>query len=132
MSPLRAALGALILASLLAGCGSPAATVRRQTVEGLTIALEEPSGPVVLDQATFTITLTDAGGKPVDGADVYIDMTMATMRMGTNRPVATAAGNGTYRAQGTYDMAGDWQITVHAAVGGKDHAATFASNVAEK
>jgi hypothetical protein len=127
----------LLLALLLAGCGvpgasAPATTVRQQTVEGLTISLEEPAGPVVLDQAAFIITLTDAGGKPVDGADVYLDMSMAAMKMGTNKPVASAAGNGTYRAQGTFDMAGDWTITVHATVDGKDHAATFDSKVAEK
>jgi nitrogen fixation protein FixH len=124
-----------LLAALLAACGgagAPATTIRQQAVDGLTIALEEPSGPVVLDQATFTVTLTDAGGKPVDGADVYLDMSMAAMKMGTNKPVASPAGNGVYRALGTFDMAGDWTITVHAAVGGKDHAATFDSKVAEK
>ena len=68
----------------------------------------------------------------MDGADVYIDMTMTAMKMGTNKPVASAAGNGVYRTQGTFDMAGDWTITVHATVAGKEHAATFDSKVAEK
>ena len=125
---------ALLVALLLAGCGAqgPGTTVRQQTVDGLTIVLEEPTGPVVLDQATFTVRLADAAGKPVNDADVYIEMAMATMKMGTNKPVASAAGNGTYRALGTFDMAGDWALIVHATVGGKDHAATFASKVAEK
>ncbi|MBC8075858.1 MAG: FixH family protein [Chloroflexales bacterium] len=143
MFRLRAIVVALLLALLLAGCGTqgqgattsapaPNTSVRQQTVGGLTIALEAPAAPALLDQASFLITLTDAGGKPVNGADVYIDMTMATMKMGTNKPVASAAGNGTYRAQGTFDMAGDWTITVHATVAGKEHAATFDSQVAEQ
>lgn len=143
MFRLRAVAATLLLALLLAGCGAqgqgatastpaPNTSVRTQTVGGLTIALEAPAVPALLDQASFLITLTDTSGEPVNGADVYLDMSMAAMKMGTNKPVASAAGNGTYRAQGTFDMAGDWTITVHALVAGKEHAATFDSQVAEK
>ena len=119
----------------LTGCGSTDAAsgnIQTKTVDGLTIALEAPPAPKLLDQATFTITLTDATGKPIDGADVYVEMVMTTMPMGSNKPVANAAGSGKYTAQGTFDMTGDWNLTVHANVQGKDHAALFTSKVEAK
>jgi hypothetical protein len=129
LSPLIYCLALLILV----GCGSPVvdpnATVQTQTVDGLNIGLEAPKAPKLLDQAGFVVTLTDAGGQPVDGADVYLELSMPAMPMGTNKPVASAEGNGRYRAQGVFDMLGEWDVIVHATVDGKEHAATFKSMV---
>jgi len=115
-----------------AGAVDPAADVQTQTVDGLLIALEGPKEPKLLDTASFLITLTDAAGKPVEGADVYIELLMPSMPMGTNKPVASPEGPGKYRAQGVFDMTGDWHVTVHATVAGKDHVAQFISKVGEK
>jgi hypothetical protein len=122
------------LAGLLAGCGGADSTanVQRATVDGLTIALEAPAAPTVLDQAGFVITLTDASGAPVDGADVYLELGMDGMPMGSNTPIATGEGKGVYRAQSVFDMAGAWSMTVNVSLNGKDYAATFATNVAEQ
>lgn len=143
-------IGVVCFVLLLAACGNSASdhgvhtavpadaaipagsSVQTQTIDGLTIALEAPSEPKLLDAASFLITLTDSAGKPVEGADVYLDLLMTTMPMGTNKPVASPEGPGKYRAQGVFDMAGEWDITVHATVAGKDHAAKFTSTVAEK
>jgi nitrogen fixation protein FixH len=119
------------LALTLAGCGSAAgaggedANTQTATVDGLTIALEAPATPAVLEQAAFLIRLSDAEGQPVDGADVYLDLTMPAMPMGVNKPIAEPQGGGVYRAQGIFDMAGDWKLTVVAEVAGKEHRATF-------
>lgn len=123
-----------VWALLLVGCGTSAmqAPTQRQTVDDLTIALAAPPQPVVNQQAVFVVTLTDAAGKPVDGADVYLDLSMGTMAMGSNTPIATAEGNGRYRAQSALDMAGDWTFTVHATVNNKDYEATFRSAVSEQ
>jgi hypothetical protein len=121
---------------LLTGCGTQNVNsnidVQTKTVDGLVIALEAPKVTKLLDTASFLITLTDATGKPVEGADVYLELLMPAMPMGTNKPVATVEGPGKYRAQGVFDMIGDWQVTVHANVEGKDHAAMFISKVEEK
>jgi nitrogen fixation protein FixH len=119
---------------LLSACGvadTANANTQRATVDGLTIALEAPADPQVNQGAEFRIVLNDAEGNPVDGADVYLELTMPAMAMGTNQPIATAQGNGVYTAQGVFDMAGAWEITVHADVEGKAHQATFASDVDE-
>ncbi len=143
-------IGLICFALLLAACGNSAAnqsaqtvapangtvsagaSVQSQTIDGLTISLEAPSEPKLLDAANFVITLTDSAGKPVEGADVYLDLLMTTMPMGTNKPVASPEGPGKYRAQGVFDMTGEWDITVHVTVAGKEHAAKFTSTVAEK
>jgi hypothetical protein len=122
------------LSMVLAGCSGAAATtnIQHATVDGLTIALEAPSAPTVLDQAGFVITLTDASGAPVDEADVYLDLGMDGMPMGSNTPIATGEGNGVYRAQSVFDMAGSWSMTVNVSLNDKEYAATFATEVAEQ
>ncbi|MEI8165657.1 MAG: FixH family protein [Chloroflexales bacterium] len=122
----------LVLAALTA-CGTPTPAPARftQTVDGLTISLEATASPKLNTNEYFTVTLTDAQGKPVDGADVYLDLTMLTMPMGTNRPVAEAQGQGRYLAASAYTMLGEWQITVFAKVAGVAHQAIFKLTVAE-
>ena len=67
-------------------------------------------GPAQVD-----VTLRDAGGRAIDGADVQLrgDMTHAGMR-----PVLTtmeSVGDGLYRASDfEFTMAGDWVLTVEA------------------
>jgi nitrogen fixation protein FixH len=97
------------LALTLAGCGSAAGAG---------------------GEAAILIRLSDAEGQPVDGADVYLDLTMPAMPMGVNKPIAEPQGGGVYRAQGIFDMAGDWKLTVVAEVAGKEHRATFDAAVA--
>lgn len=120
----------VLLAGLLVGCGASAAPAQLQTIDGLTIALNAPPEPELLDAAEFVVTLT-RDGQPVDDADVYLDLTMPAMPMGANQPIAVGEGQGRYRANSVFDMAGDWQITVHATVDGQEYAATFEAMVAE-
>lgn len=124
---------AIGVALLLAGCGQSGttATTQQVVVDGLTIALDTPTAPAVLEEAAFRITLTDSAGTPVEGAEVDLEMTMTKMPMGSNRPIATPAGPGVYSATGVFDMAGPWKLTVHATVNGKEHVATFDTAVAE-
>lgn len=120
-----ALLAALLLVAL-AGCGAaPAVTRQEQTVEGLTIALETAERPPINTNQTFTVTLSDAQGRPVDGAEVYLDLTMPAMPMGTNRPIADPQGQGRYSAGAAYTMTGVWEIAVVAEVAGAEHRAVF-------
>ena len=115
-----------MLLALLAACGQAAAPARlAQTVDGLTITLEATASPKLNAAEQLTVTLADAQGQPVDGADVYVDLTMPAMPMGTNRPIAEPEGQGRYRANSAYTMSGDWDVTVVATVAGKEHRAVF-------
>ncbi len=117
----------LLAALLLAACGAgrPETLTRSQTVDGLTIAVEQPQQVVALQDYDLIVTLTDAQGNPVDGASVYLDLSMPGMTMGTNQPIADPLGDGRYRVRTVYSMEGDWLIAVHARTGGKEHVATF-------
>lgn len=128
----RIALAALLLA-LLAACGGPPATLRQeQTVDGLTIGLEAAERPRLNAAQELIVTLADAQGAPVDGAAVYLDLTMPAMPMGTNAPIAEPLGQGRYRAGNVVmNMTGDWEISVVAEVGGAERRAVFTRAVVE-
>jgi hypothetical protein len=128
IAPRRLAPGliAAIVALALAACGAAPAKARlAQTVDGLTITLEQTATPKLNATEQLVVTLTDAEGRPVDGADVYVDLTMLTMPMGTNRPIAEAQGEGRYLASTAYTMTGEWEVTVFATVDGVERKAVF-------
>jgi nitrogen fixation protein FixH len=116
----------------LAACSSAPTTIRQeQTVDGITIVLETSAAPKLNASEELVVTLTDAQGQPIDGADVYLDLTMTTMPMGTNRPEANALGQGRYTVRTAYTMLGEWDITVVAEVMGVEHQALFKHTVSE-
>jgi hypothetical protein len=114
----------------LAACGGsggprPGYTAQQQTADGLTITLERPQQVEILKDYEFFVTLADAAGQPVDSATLYLDLEMPGMPMGSNQPLADPLGGGQYRIKGIFTMDGDWHVTVHATVAGKEYAATF-------
>ncbi len=101
------------LLTLLAACGAAPAPLREeQLVDGIMIGLEASVSPPLNTSQELLVTLADEAGRPIDGADVYLDLTMPAMPMGTNRPEAAPEGEGRYRARAAYTMAGDWEIAV--------------------
>ena len=70
------------------------------------------------------VTVKDASGKPVDGADVSVQFympAMPTMNMPAMKSEAklAPAGGGMYRGPGQVMMAGQWQATVTVTRGGQ-------------
>jgi hypothetical protein len=132
-SPPAAQLILLLIALALAACGGggprPGYTTQQQTVDGLTIGLERPQQPEVLKEYELFVTLADAEGRPIDGATVFLDMTMTTMPMAPLQPLADQLGNGQYRIKSLFTMDGAWKVTVHARVAGKEHTAVFDQEV---
>lgn len=125
---------ALLLCMLLAACSQSAApaasTVRQQqTVEGLTITLEMAAQPELNRPQHLVVTLTDAQGQFVDDAEVYLELVMTEHPMGTNQPIATAQGAGTYDVEAVYTMTGPWTIDVVAERGDKTYRATFTTTI---
>lgn len=77
----------------------------------------------------FLVTLRNGQGQPVDGADVYLDLSMPTDDMGINRPVAEPLGKGVYRASSVFTMIGPWVVQVVATVDGREYRALFETDV---
>ncbi|HMQ30219.1 MAG TPA: FixH family protein [Chloroflexaceae bacterium] len=125
-APALLALALLALVALAACAPADRPPARyEQTVDGLTIGIEATESPRLNASERLLVTLTDAGGRPVDGADVYVDLDMPAMPMGTNRPIAEPQGQGRYLASTAYTMLGEWELTVVAEVDDREHRAVF-------
>ena len=117
-----------LLITALAACGSGGRagyTSQQQTINGMTITLERPQQVAILQDIEVFVTLTDASGKRVDGATIYLEQDMSTMKMSSNQPLGEPLGNGQYRLKSLFTMDGAWIVVVHAGVGGKEYAASF-------
>ncbi len=118
-----------LLLTALAGCGTSGArtgyTSQQQTIDGITITLERPQQITILQDVEYFVTLADASGKRIDGATVYLEQDMPTMKMSSNQPLGEPLGNGQYRLKSVFTMDGAWQVVIHASVARKDYAASF-------
>ena len=104
---------ALALALLLAGGCRRAETTDQAPDVQLTLSPDPDTlvvGPLRLD-----VTLRDASGAPIDGAtDVSLRGDMSHAGMEPVLATSAGQGNGIYRADFTWTMAGDWIVTVEA------------------
>lgn len=71
-----------------------------------------PYPPASFQKGNFLVTLTDSEGQAITDAKVSLDLTMPAMRMPTNKPQATHAGDGKYTASAMWTMRGQWRIEV--------------------
>ena len=126
--PRRAAF-LLALALLLAACGGPGApanrVTRQQQLGRLAVGVTLPDPAQLASEQEVLVTLADAAGQPVDGAEVWLALIMPTMQMSPNEPDALAEGGGRYRARALFTMAGTWNLEVHATVAGQEYVARF-------
>jgi hypothetical protein len=82
----------------------------------LTAALANKEGVLRKGKQTFTLTFTDAGGKPVDVGSVALNFHMPAM--GTmsvmNNPATftTTAMPGVYQGSADIEMGGEWQAQI--------------------
>ena len=121
-----AALLALLLAlAACAGGSTPGYTTQQQTVDGVSITLERPQQAELLKDYELFVTLKDAGGAAIDGATVFVEMSMPAMPMPPQQPIADSLGGGRYRLKNVFTMEGDWKVDVHATIAGKEHSAPF-------
>lgn len=101
-------LGPVLL--VVVGCGQVAAEV--QTAERLMIDLAVEPSPPAVGEATLIVTVTDADGKPVNGATVraHGDMDHAGMEPVSGETATADAG--VYRVPITWTMGGGWILDV--------------------
>jgi copper transport protein len=71
--------------------------------------------PATFGVNTFTVTVKDAQGRPVNGATALVQTIMLDMDMGTQnvdlKPMGADAP-GSYFGQGDLTMAGNWDVVV--------------------
>jgi YtkA-like len=115
------------IAVALSACGKAATpTPLAQTVGAWTATLSiVPNPPKSMGDATLELSLRDAQGQPVSGAEVRFDLTMPGMGMPPNQPVASEVGDGLYRARTIFTMAGKWLITADVSLQGTSERFAF-------
>jgi len=122
-----------LLIAVQAGCGTGSGragyTSQQQTIDGITIALERPQQIAILQDFEAFVTLADASGTRINGATVYLEQDMPTMKMSSNQPLGEPLGNGQYRLKSVFTMDGAWVVVVHASIAGKEYAASFDQQV---
>lgn len=103
----------LVLPILLAACGGAATPAADSSAGPVTIKLETRPAPASAGDAELIFTITDASGRPVEGAavDVSADHTDMT-GMGMNGS-ATDQGFGKYAINANFSMSGNWKLIVY-------------------
>lgn len=124
----------LALIALAVGCSSSSNTVPAPPASGKTIAtgpagnnltatLSNAEGTLKKGSQEFTLTFTDASGKPVDVGSAALNSHMAAMgsmaAMNNAATLTTTGTPGVYKCKVELDMAGEWQaqITYEGAAG---------------
>lgn len=91
-----------------------------QSTQTSTLAIEfkaDPSPVHAGENSRFAVTVKDKGGKPVSDVAVALALYMPpipSMKMPAMRSTVrlTSAGDGVYRGEGSFGMAGDWDVTI--------------------
>jgi len=105
----RAPLGAALALALACACGrgaDPAADV--------SLDVSWDPAPASVGATTFTLTLADAGGAPVEGASVEVEGNMSHAGMVPVLGTADEVGPGRYVVELDLTMGGDWFLLVDA------------------
>ena len=98
------------------------------TVSDVTASIM-PEQPKARRKNTLTLTVAGSDGKPLIGATVKAAVAMTSMDMGTSHPAFQDLGDGRYKGQVTFSMAGPWRVTVTITPsGGKPTTKTFEYN----
>jgi RND family efflux transporter MFP subunit len=104
-------------ASLQGYQAAPSGTAEPSTTPNVEITLRTTPDPPQTGEDQFEAVVTDASGKPIDDAQVTVELfmpAMPTMNMPAMRSEVklSSAGGGTYRGSGQVLMGGRWDATV--------------------
>ncbi len=101
------------LTGATASTSSTGASIQTQQAGDYAVTLKVV--PATFGTNTFTVTVKDKQGQPVDGAAVILQTEMLDMDMGTQSVQLKAMGAtapGSYSGQADLTMAGHWELTV--------------------
>lgn len=98
--------------------GVPVDRPGREDTTGVRIALAADDDRMVMGPLVWSVTLRDAGGRPVEDAAVSVRGDMNHAGMVPVESTAAHSGDGVYTADFEWTMAGDWIVTVTAELPG--------------
>jgi len=98
----------------LVGCGR--LSQQQDQVAGVNIALAVHPDPPAVGPANLTVFVTGADGRPIDGASLHIKGDMSHAGMQPVLAEVEGGIDGEYQTPFEWTMAGDWIVTVTAAL----------------
>ena len=102
---------AIVAGLLLVACGGQATDPELDS-GGVRVSLSTNPEPPTSGQVALIATVTDAHGRPVDDADVFMIADHTEMRGMTMTASATMQGDGRYQVILDFVHGGNWRITV--------------------
>ena len=111
----------LAVSVLLAACGGAAMPVDTTAAKPVNIKMETNPNPAMMGDMEVIFTLTDASGKPIEGATVDVSTEHTGMSGMDMSGLATEQGSGKYAINANFSMSGDWKVTVYVRKDGLDY-----------
>ena len=109
----------VLLAALLAACGSENAP--QDSGKPVNIKVETNPNPAAMGNIELVLNITDADGKPIEGATVDVSAVHTDMTGMDMSGAATEQGNGKYAINANFSMSGNWKIKVYVRKEGLDY-----------
>ncbi|MBI5933615.1 MAG: FixH family protein [Chloroflexi bacterium] len=112
----------LVLTSiLLTACGSAAAPTEASSAKSVNIVLSTNPNPAAVGDVEIVFTITDADGKPIEGAKVDVSAEHPAMAgMGMSGAAVEQSG-GVYSIKANFSDPGTWKITIYVRKDGLDY-----------
>lgn len=111
----------VVLSTLLAACGSAATPVDTTSSKPVNIEVETNPAPAMMGDMEVVLTITDADGKPIEGATVDVSAEHTDMSGMDMSGVATDQGGGRYSIKSNFSMNGTWKLTLYVRKEGLDY-----------
>lgn len=109
-------LGLIIASSVLTGCQRASRQNQTDQAPDVSVTLNVEPNPPTVGKARLVVQLADAAGKSIEGAKVNVRGDMSHAGMQPVMTTAAAGAVGSYLADFEWTMAGDWIVTVSAAL----------------
>ena len=103
----------------------PANTAQQVSGDLLVTLTINPYPPIGGGPVDFVVNLTGANGKPVDDANIILDLKMPEMFMPPNQMAMSSGDAGNYQSTGYFTMRGLWRIEVIINRGGQSESVFF-------
>ena len=113
----------VLLCVLLVACGSGSAVTPAPESSGkpVNIEVETNPNPAAMGDIELVLSITDAGGEPIEGATVDVSATHTDMTGMDMSGVATEQGGGKYAINANFSMSGNWKLKVYVRKEGLDY-----------
>lgn len=110
-----------ILSVLATACGSAGAPADTVSSNPVNINAETSPAPAVMGDIEVILTITDASGSPIEGAQVDVSADHTDMTGMTMGGAAMEQDAGRYAINANFSMSGNWLLTVYVRKGDLDY-----------